>query len=123
MELASSLLRTVELKGTGGACAEQIEQYLQGLPADERERLQKDLATQSAPITVVTAADLTPAEQDQWIGRLSASLGQKHEVVFASDPGIVGGAELHLPHAVVKFTWADQLQKARELLESDEAAS
>ena len=93
------------------------------MPADERERLQKDLAADNARLTVVTAAPLTPEEREQWTDRLSARLGRRDNTDFATDPEILGGAELRLPHAVLKFTWADQLRKARELLRRDEAAS
>jgi hypothetical protein len=50
-------------------------------------------------------------------------LGDYDNTNFATDPGIVGGAELHLPHSVLRFTWAGQLQKAKELLRRNEATS
>jgi F-type H+-transporting ATPase subunit b len=123
VELASSLLRKVETNASSGVFLEQIERQLKDLPADERERLQKDLAVDSAHLTVVTAAPLTPKEQEQWTDRLSACLGQRDKTDFTTDPEILGGAELRFPHAVLKFTWADQLRKAKELLRQDDAAS
>ncbi len=123
IELASSLLRKVESNASGGVYLERLERQLKDMPADERERLQKDLAADSAHLTVVTAVPLTPEEQEQWTDRLSACLGQRDKTDFATDPEILGGAELRFPHAVLKFTWADQLRKAKELLRRDEAAS
>jgi F-type H+-transporting ATPase subunit b len=93
------------------------------MPADERERLRKDLSADSARLTVVTAVSLTSGEQEQWTDRLCASLSQKDKTDFATDPGILGGAEIRFPHAVLKFTWADQLRKAQELLRKDDTAS
>ena len=123
VELASSLLRKAGSSASSGVFLEEFERQLKEMPADGRERLQKDLASDSARLTVVTATPLTPEERDQWTDRLSACLGQKDKTDFATDPEILGGAELRLPHAALKFTWADQLQKARELLRRDEVAS
>jgi F-type H+-transporting ATPase subunit b len=123
VELASGLLRKVESNASSGVFLEQLERQLKDMPADERERLQKDLAADSARLTVVTAAPLTPEERDQWTDRLSAWLSQREKTDFATDPEILGGAELRFPHAVLKFTWADQLRKAEELLRRDDDAS
>jgi F-type H+-transporting ATPase subunit b len=123
VELASNLLRKAGSDVSSGVFLEQLEQQLRDLPADERERLQKDLAADDACLTVVTAAPLEPDDRDQWTDRLSVCLGQKHKTDFATDPEIVGGAELRFPHAVLKFTWADQMRKAKELLRGNEPAS
>jgi F-type H+-transporting ATPase subunit b len=123
VELASDLLTRVGSSASTGIILEQFERQLRDMPADERERLRKDLSADSARLTVVTAVSLTSGEQEQWTDRLCASLGQKDKTDFAIDPEILGGAEIRFPHAVLKFTWADQLQKARELLQKDDASS
>jgi len=123
VELASGLLGKAGSSASSGVFLEQLERQLKDMPADERERLQKDLAADNARLMVVTAAPLTPEEREQWSDRLSAGLGQREKTDFATDPEILGGAELRFPHAVLKFTWADQLRKAKELLRRDDAAS
>jgi F-type H+-transporting ATPase subunit b len=123
VQLASGLLGMGGSSASSGVFLERLERQLKNLPAEERERLQKDLAADSARLTVVTASPLTPEERDQWTTRLSAYLSQREKTDFATDPEILGGAELRFPHAVLKFTWADQLRKAKELLERDDAAS
>jgi len=123
VELASGLLRKAESNASSGLFLEQLERQLGDLPAEERERLQKDLAADGARLTVVTAAPLTPEDQDQWAGRLAACLGEAGKTDFATDPEILGGAELRFPHAALKLTWADQLRQAEELLRRDEPAS
>ena len=122
-ELASDLLRKTESNGSSGLFLERLERQLEDLPADERERLQKDLAADGARLMVVTAAPLTPADQDRWADRLAACLGECDKTDFTTDPEILGGAELRFPHAVLKFTWEDQLRKAKELLRRDETTS
>lgn len=123
VDLASGLLRDT---GAGGASAlflERLERQLKELPADERERMDRDLAADGARLTVVTAAPLAPAEQECWKERLNACLGQAATTEFTSEAEILGGAELRFPHAVIKLTWEDQLRKALEVLRTDEAAS
>lgn len=123
VELASDLLRKAGSNVSSGVFLEKLERQLRDLPADERRRLQRDLETPSARLTVATAAPLTPEEQRRWADSLGACLGHGANSDFTTDPQILGGAELRFPHAVLKFTWADQLQKAKELLGRDEAAS
>ena len=123
VELASDLLRKGGSSAPSGVFLQQLERQLKDMPAEERERLQKDLAADSARLTVITAAPLTPEEQGQWTDMLSDGLGQGEKADFATDPEILGGAELRFPHAVLKLTWADQLRKAKELLRRDDAAS
>ena len=123
VELASGLLREGGSGLSSGVFLEQLERRLKQLPAEELERLQKDIAADGARLTVVTAEPLAKKERDQWTDRLSACLGHEDRTEFFDDPEILGGAELRFPHAVLKFTWADQLRKAREFLRTDEAAS
>lgn len=123
VELASDLLRKAGSNASNGVYLEYLERQLKDMPADEVERLRKDLAADGAGLTVVTATPLGPGERETWTKRLSTWLGQSGTADFAADPEILGGAELRFPHAVLKFTWADQLRQARELLRADETAS
>jgi F-type H+-transporting ATPase subunit b len=116
VELASALLSKAGSGVSSSIVLENLMQQLQDMPTDERERLQKDLAAASARLTVVTATPLMPEERDQWSDRLSTCLGQTHKTDFSTDPDILGGAELRFPHAVLKLSWEDQLQQAKELL-------
>lgn len=123
VELASGLLRQAGSEAAGGVFLARLERQLKEMPADERERLQKDLAAEGARLTVATAAPLTPEEQARWRASLGARLGEQDKTDFATDPEIVGGAELRFPHAVLKLTWADQLAKAEEILRGNDDAS
>jgi F-type H+-transporting ATPase subunit b len=116
VELAATLLRKTAAIAPDDALLQRIENELQGLPAEERARLRNDLAADGARLTVVTAAALPNGDQDRWRQRLAACLGGDDRTDFVTDPEIVGGAELRLPHAVLKFSLADQLAKAKEAL-------
>jgi F-type H+-transporting ATPase subunit b len=123
VDLASSLLRNSGSHALDDVFLEQLEKQLENLPEDERDRLRKDLAAAGARLTVVTATPLASKDQDRWRGRLGTCLGQAEKTDFVTDSGVIGGAELRFPHAVLKFTWADQLEKAKGVLSGDETAS
>lgn len=123
VEMASEILSKADPGASSDAFLEAIEKKAGTMPASEVERLKKDLAADGARLTVVTAAPLAPEERERWTERLDGWLEQTDKTEFATDPEILGGAELRFPHAVIKLTWADQLEKARTLLQDDEAAS
>jgi F-type H+-transporting ATPase subunit b len=98
-----------------------IEAKYNALPPEERERLTKDLAEKDATFEVVTANALSPDEQTRWSEALARLLGTSPKPQFRVDPAIIGGAALHFPHAVLGFTWADQLKSAEQELTRDGA--
>jgi F-type H+-transporting ATPase subunit b len=123
VDLAATLLRKAAPTQPDEALLQRIEAELQGLPEEERARLRDDLAADGARLTVVTAAALPNGDRDRWRQRLAACLGGDDRTDFVTDPEIIGGAELRLPHAVLKFSLADQLAKAKEALQRDATAS
>jgi F-type H+-transporting ATPase subunit b len=68
----------------------------------------------------VTAVELNESEKAAWSEALKQKLNLPDAPAFAVEPDIIGGAELRLPHAAIRFTWADQVQKAAELLKRDQ---
>jgi F-type H+-transporting ATPase subunit b len=123
VELASGIMRQAGSNAPNEFFLDSFEKQLEALPDDERRRLRQDVAPDGAIVTVATAAPLTPKEKNRWTDRLGSGLGQSMKVEFAVDPGLLGGAELRFPHAVIKFSWSEQLRKAEELLREDDAAS
>ncbi len=126
-ELAVDLASTLLSKSGSGTLndifLDRIEKHLRDLSESERERLKNDSAVDGAQLTVVTATPLAVTDQDRWRRRLGACLSQAERAEFATDPDIIGGAELRFPHSVIKFTWADQLEKAKDIMSRDETAS
>jgi F-type H+-transporting ATPase subunit b len=98
---------------------DRVEAEVDKLPEEERERLIKDLGEEGATLTVVTAGDLGSDDRCRWSDRLAKILGPGVKPDFKTDAGIIGGAELHFPHAVLRFTWADQLKAAEKELVGD----
>lgn len=76
-----------------------------------------DLVTRlggNGPATVVTAPALDDAARDKWRTRLRAVLGPDADIRFATDPGLVAGAEIHLPDRVLSLHWRAALARARK---------
>ncbi len=121
VDLASKLLGELDSDALSRACLDKLENRLATLPQDELLQIEADLRNPAAHVTVATAHTLAPGEQELWRQRLAARFAPQDRIVFEADPAIVGGAELRFPHAALKFTWADQLERARALLQSDGA--
>ena len=123
VDMASALLRKSGADIPYDAFLPQIDAKLESLSDDERERLKTDLAANGHGLTVVTARALAPEDEDRWRKRIAAHLGQSEKADFIADPAIIGGAELRFPHAVLKFTWADQLEAAKQEICRDDPIS
>ncbi|NQU70227.1 MAG: hypothetical protein HQ514_06735 [Rhodospirillales bacterium] len=121
--MASSLLQKSGSGIPNDTFLMQIEEKLKSLSDDERERLKTDMEGNGASLIVVTAGPLAPNDEDRWRARIGACLDQAGSTNFLSDPAILGGVELRFPHAVVKFTWADQLEAAKQELCRDDPVS
>jgi F-type H+-transporting ATPase subunit b len=122
-ELAASLLKSVGSAALDDIVLDQLEGKLKALPAEELRRLEADLAENDARLAVVTAKPLAQKDRKRWTERLQAALGSPVNVKFTADPEILGGAEVHFPHAVLKFTWADELRRAKAMIGTDDTAS
>lgn len=123
VDLASVLLGRSGSSIANDVFLKQLEQHLKDIPAEERARLQSDLAANDTRLMVVTAVPLTPQEQGQWTEHIETCLAHGGKIDFATEPKILGGAELHFPHAVLKLSWAEQLRNAQDILRRDDVAS
>jgi F-type H+-transporting ATPase subunit b len=122
-DLALALMQGAGSQLTGEAALEQLEAQIKGLPQTELKRLTDDLDADTAKLVIVTAAPLDAGEQSRWRQRMAACLGDRDNAEFTIDSDIGGGAELRFPHTVLRFTWDDQLRKAKQLLRQDEINS
>lgn len=119
-DMAATLLRGMNPSETGQLYLGRLEAQLKDLAGTDFERLRNDLNSDLSNLTIVTAAPLDNEAQTHWGGRFATVFGQSGTARFESDPAILGGAELRLPHAVLKQSWADQLSKAEELIQKNE---
>jgi F-type H+-transporting ATPase subunit b len=71
-------------------------------------------------IELVTAAPLTAQEGERTRHAIEAALGATlRHVAFRTDPSLVAGVELRSPHAVVRTSWGNDLERIREELKRD----
>ncbi len=119
--IAARLVGEMPAKLRAESWMERIEQYLAALPAAEREGLAHQLAD-GAALTVVTAAALLPETAAAWRARLHRTLGDGAAIRFDVDKGLVAGAELHFPDAVLRFSWQNAAAAIRAEIEADDNA-
>lgn len=110
----------ISASGLDGALSELTGQ-LNALPETERNRLTDDLADPEATLRVTTAAELDEEQRERWRAALLELLPGAR-VQFTVDPGLIGGAELHFPHALLSAAWSELLNQSRETLLVDESA-
>ncbi len=93
----------------------RIERHLAGLAPDRRREL---LGDSTATVRVVTAIELPEPVKTAWRARLVAALGGTPAIEFDVDPSLVAGADLHLPGAVLRYSWRSSLDAIRTELEA-----
>jgi len=113
--LAARLLAT---SATEEATEHLLDEALRAVESMDRPGAREGAGPAAAParVQVVTAVPVGAARRDAIATRLHRSLGEGLEVTFAEDPALVAGAEIHLPTAVVRQSWRDQLALARKEL-------
>jgi F-type H+-transporting ATPase subunit b len=117
VEMARRLLTETPTELRTEAWLERIQQHLVSLPNAEREGLVRQLVD-GAALKVVTAAALPSDAADTWRRRLGQTLGDRIAFAFEADPGLVAGAELHFPNAVLRFSLESALAGMRSEIEA-----
>lgn len=100
----------------------QLERELAAMSAPERQRLQDELSANGDRVGIVTARALQPSEQDTYKQQIEQALGRAVVISFEVDPSLLSGAVLQLPHLVIRSSWADQLDQARQALKRGKGA-
>jgi F-type H+-transporting ATPase subunit b len=116
LRLARTMLADFAQQVPNDALLSRLESELAKLPADERQRLDEEIRANGARVEIITGRSLSTQEQNDWRARIEKALGQPIHTSFGSDPDIIAGTVLRLPHTVIRATWADQLSSARDVL-------
>ena len=119
VDLAKTILTQTGQGGLNAAFRQRIMAELDARPEADRAEMKSDAASPDAEVKVITAEELPDDEKAAWTDALKEKLGLAGAPIFSVDSGIVGGAELRMPHAAIRFTWADQVQQAAALLKQD----
>jgi F-type H+-transporting ATPase subunit b len=118
-DLARSALRA---PACGDDAIRRVTAHLDQLPQTDLDDLGQDLLPDGAGITVVTPDTLSPPQQDAWRSALSQRFAEGAAVRFREDPDILGGVDLHFPHAALRFSVADRLRRAAAALEGGDVS-
>ena len=117
-QIAGRLLAQVPMALRAEAWIERIERHLSDLPATEGEALKRQLAN-GAALRVVTAAALPADVAELWNTRLRRSFGSDIAIEYGVDAGLIAGAELHFPNAILRFSWQTALDAMRAEIEAN----
>lgn len=102
-EMARRVLAEVPESLRVQAWLERIDGHLRSLASGELAELSGELSG-GRTLQVVTAWTLAAGLQEEWRTKLRAALAPDARVVFATDPRLIAGAELHFPHAQLSFS-------------------
>lgn len=117
-QIAGRLLAQVPMVLRAEAWIERIEHYLADLPKTEADALRRQLANGTA-LKVVTAAALPSDVVELWSSRLRRSLGRDIAIEYDVDAGLIAGAEVHFPNAILRFSWQTALDAMRAEIEAN----
>ena len=115
--IASRLIADVPLALRAEAWIEHIEGYLKNLPKSEEDALRRQLAD-GTPLKVVTASALLSEITELWSSRLRRRFKDDIAIEYGVDAGLIAGAELHFPNAILRFSWQTALDAMRAELEA-----
>ncbi len=113
--IAARLLATAGTKDATDHLLEEAVRTVESMAGPDRDRAEHAV-NGHVPVRLVTAIPLEPPRREMVAERLHRTLGDKADVTFVEDAALIAGAEIHLPTAVIRQTWRQQLILAeREL--------
>ena len=104
--LPAAVVTTAMLRG--------LVEKIAAMPEADRQRL----ASSDDMTEIVTAAPLDAAEQAECREMLANALGVT-ALRFSVDPALIAGIELRLPHALIRNSWRDDLERIERELHSE----
>jgi len=112
--LAARLLAASGADGATDHLLDEALRAVESLGGPARDGIER--ATGPARVQIVSALPVETVRRDAVARRLHRSLGDALEVTFAEDPALIAGVEIHLPTAVVRQSWREQLALAQKEL-------
>lgn len=122
VSLATALLRDATDGALAEAFLERLRQRLIAMSEADRARLLGPVGEPTV-LRVVTAPALDEIGRQRWRQRLAELVGEPCAVAFDVDDGLVAGARIHFPAAILELSWSSALKEARNDLVGDESAA
>jgi len=120
-QIARRLLADVPVKLRTETWLERIVENLTGLSKESLDGLTQQLS-EGAVLKVVTASALTPDAAEAWRAQLHRVLRAPIAVTFDVQESLMGGAELHFPQAILRFSWRSALETMRAEIDTRDNA-
>jgi F-type H+-transporting ATPase subunit b len=108
--------RLLASAGCASATQRLLDEAVEAVEAMDPRQRAAPADSAGLRVEVLTAMPLEPSSRNDVTDRLRRALGDDVSVGFAEDPALIAGAEIHLPTAVVRQSWRDQLAEARRAL-------
>jgi F-type H+-transporting ATPase subunit b len=99
---------------------DRVLDHFDHLSATQRAALFGDTRHDGAQLIVATAYPLNGDAEAKWRSALSERFGTQSQIEFTIEQGLIAGAELKFPHAILRFSWRDCLADAQRELNSHE---
>jgi len=107
VEIAQRLAARLDGQAVRGVFLDWLLQEIRTLPAATRQ----SVTPNGTVLEAVSAAPLTPADQERYRGLIGEAFGAHPQIAFKADPALIAGLELHGPHLVVSNSWRADLTK------------
>lgn len=117
VSIAGHLVAEAPLEARISFWLDRLARDLEARPAREREELAHELAP-DRPLRILTPQALSAEESAPWRERFAGIFGVATAIVFETDATLAAGAELHFPHAVLRFSWKSELDRVRTEIQS-----
>jgi F-type H+-transporting ATPase subunit b len=113
--LAADLARAALASGASTEAAlARAKEHFDGLAPQDLSDLKADVDGSDEPLRVTTPAPLADAQRAAWQAMLTERLGSGVQIAYDERPDLLGGAELHFPHAVLDLSVAANLRAAAD---------
>ena len=116
-DMAARLLADIAPGIPSDTVLARLEAGIAAMEPAERQRLDREIAANETEVAVVTANSLGVDERAAWKARLEHLLEHPLHITFTEDADLIGGAEMRLPHTVIRASWSDQLKRVRAALQ------
>jgi len=113
--IAGRLLATSGVEDASAHLLDEALRTIESMDGSGREAT-THAAAGANEIRVVTAVPLETAKRGAVSARLHHALGEQMAIAFAEDSALLAGVEIHLPTAVVRHSWREQVAQVQRAL-------
>jgi len=117
--MAQKLLDEFPPELRADAWLSRVEQHLQNLTSEQRTEIAGQLDG-GGTLHIASAVALPESAATKWRERLNQIFNVELRVVFSVDPSLIAGVELHLPHAVLRFSWRSVMDAMQAEIDAHE---